>query len=269
MEEFTRFYNMGSNPFGKGIAADAAYPTGDIRQVHARLDHLARTGGIGLLTADPGAGKTFAVRSWAARANPNTTKVAYTCLSTVTNLDFYRLVCMELGLEPSFKKSEMHRDIQSCVRSLVDDRRMRVVLVIDEAHHLNSSILRDLQMLANFDMDSRDMFALVLVGHSVLAQYLSRQPYESLRQRLVVSYRMEGLDAAASADYVRTMLLKAGADPDIFDEAALASAHGAAGGSIRQLNRVIANALTIGAQNGARAVTAEMVACAAQEMSLL
>lgn len=268
MEQFMRFYNMGANPFAKGIPASDAHPTEDIRQVHARLDHLARTGGIGLITADPGTGKTFAVRSWADRANPNTTKVIYTCLSTVSNIDFYRLMCAELGLEPSFKKAGMYRDIQTCMRSLVEERRMRVIVVIDEAHLLHQSILRDLQMLTNFDMDSRDMFALVLVGHSALAQYMNRQPYESLRQRLVVNYRMRGLDEAMAGDYVRSMLLKAGADPNIFDDAAIASAHGAAGGSVRKLNSVIRNALTIGAQNGARAVDAEMVRCAAEELVL-
>ena len=266
---FMRFYNMGSNPFSKGLAARDAHPTADIRQVHARLDHLCRVGGIGLLTADPGTGKTFAVRSWAAKCNPNTTKVLYTCLSTVTNMEFYRMLCGELGLAPSFKKTDMYRDIQSCVRSLADERRMRVVVVVDEAHYLNSSILRDLQMLTNFDMDSRDMFALVLVGHPVLAQQLTRQPYESLRQRLVVSYRMEGLDEPAAKEYVRAMLLKCGADPDVFDDAALASAHGASGGSVRRLNAIVVNALTIGAQNGARAVDAEMVRCAAEELALL
>lgn len=268
-EHFARFYNMAFNPFAKGLPAKDAHETEDLRQVRARLDHLCRTGGIGLLTADPGAGKTFAVRTWAAGVNPNTTKVVYTALSTVSNLDFYRLLCAGLGVEPSFQKSRMHADLQACVRSPVDERRMRVVVVVDEAHYLNSSVLRDLQMIANFDMDSRDMFALVLVGHSVLAQYLNRQPHESLRQRLVVRYRMRGMDEAGAADYVRSMLLKAGADPDIFDAAALASAHAAAGGSVRRLNSILCDALAIGAQAGTRAVDAEMVRCAAEGLSLV
>ena len=267
-EMFTRFYNMGSNPFTKGIAAADAHVTEDIRQIHARLDHLCRTGGIGLITADPGMGKTFAVRSWVAKTNPNTTKAVYLCLSTVTNIDFYRLMSTELGLEPSFKKAEMYKDIQNCIRSLAEERHVKVVVVIDEAHLLHSSILRDLQMLTNFDMDSKDMFALVLVGHSALAQYLNRQPYESLRQRLVVSYRMGGLDEKATGDYIRSMLLKVGADPDIFDEAAIASAYSISGGSIRRLNAVLCNALTIGAQNNLRAIDTEVVRSAAEELSL-
>lgn len=264
-----RFYNMSRNPFSKGLPCDLAHPTEDLRQVHARLDHLARAGGIGLITADPGMGKTFAVRTWADSLNPNTNRVVYLCLSTVTNMEFYRELCQGLGIEPCFKKTDMFRDVQTCVRSLVEERRQRVTVVVDEAHYLQSSVLRDLQMIANFDMDSRDMLALVLVGHSVLAQYLSRQPHEALRQRLVASYRMRGLDEAGTADYVRSMLLKAGADPDILDEAALASAHACAGGSVRRLNSVVTNALTIGAQQRARAVDAEMVRCAADELAIL
>lgn len=264
-----RFYNMSRNPFAKGLPADMAFRTEDLRQVHARLDHLARTGGIGLVTAEPGMGKTFAVRTWADGLNPNTSRVVYLCLSTVTNMEFYRGLCQGLGVEPCFKKTDMFRDIQACVRSLVDERRQRVTVVVDEAHYLQSSVLRDLQMLTNFDMDSRDMLAVVLVGHTVLAQYLSRQPHEALRQRLVASYRMRGLDGAGAAEYVRAMLASAGADPDLLDDAAIASAHGCSGGSIRRLNSVLANALTIGAQQRARAIDAEMVRCAADELAIL
>ena len=268
-EDFVRFYNMSRNPFSKGLPCDLAHQTEDLRQVHARLDHLARAGGIGLITADPGMGKTFAVRTWADGINPNTNRLVYLCLSTVTNMEFYRELCQGLGIEPCFKKSDMFRDVQACVRSLVEERRMRVTVVVDEAHYLQSSVLRDLQMIANFDMDSRDMLAIVLVGHTVLAQYLSRQPHEALRQRLVASYRMRGLDEAGTADYVRSMLLRAGADPDILDAAALASAHACAGGSVRRLNSVVTNALTIGAQQRARAIDAEMVRCAADELAIL
>lgn len=264
-----RFYNMSRNPFSKGLPADMACQTEDLRQVRARLDHLSRAGGIGLVTADPGMGKTFAVRAWAEGLNPNTNRVVYLCLSTVTNMEFYRELCQGLGVEPCFKKVDMFRDVQARVRSLVEERRQRVTIVVDEAHYLQGPVLRDLQMIANFDMDSRDMMAIVLVGHTVLAQYLSRQPHESLRQRLVVSYRMRGLDGPAAADYVRTMLARVGADPDIFDDAALASAHACAGGSVRRLNSVVANALTIGAQQRARAVDAEMVRCAADELAIL
>ena len=63
--------------------------------------------------------------------------------------------------------------------------------------------------------------------------------------------------------------MKHSSDPDIFDDAALAAAHGVSGGSIRRLNSVIVNALTIGAQQQSRCVDAEMVRSAAEELSIL
>ena len=265
---FERFYNLAYNPFSKTLKASDAYDTEDMREVHNRLDHLARTGGIGLVTADPGMGKTFAVRTWAAKQNPNTAKCVYVCLSTVSGMEFYRQLCLELGITPAFKKVDMFRDLQAHLRHLALEKRVKVTVVLDEAQYLSPSILRDLKMLTNFDMDSRDCFACVLVGQSVLVQYLSRQPYEALRQRLVVNYQMEGPDEAQARDYVREMLRRAGGDPALFDDAALASAYGACGGSIRRLNSIVVNAMMIGSQLEARHIDAGVVLKAIEEASL-
>ena len=115
---FERFYNLAYNPFAKTVKPADAHPTEDMRQVHSRLDHLARTGGIGLVTADPGMGKTFAVRTWAAKQNPNSSKVVYTCMSTVSGMEFYRQLCLELGITAAFKKVDMFRDLQAHLRYL-------------------------------------------------------------------------------------------------------------------------------------------------------
>ena len=265
---FERFYNLAYNPFSKTLKASDAYDTADMREVHARLDHLSRTGGIGLVTADPGMGKTFAVRTWVAKQNPNTAKCVYACLSTVSGMEFYRQLCLELGITPAFKKVDMFRDLQSHLRYLALEKRVHVTVVLDEAQYLSPSILRDLKMLTNFDMDSRDCFACVLVGQSVLVQYLARQPYEALRQRLVVNYQMAGPDEAQAGDYVREMLRRAGGDPALFDDAAIASAYGACGGSIRQLNNIVVNAMMIGSQAEMRRIGAETVLKAIEEASL-
>ena len=102
----------------------------------------------------------------------------------------------------------------------------------------------------------------------MLVQYLTRQPNEALRQRLVVSYQMAGLDEAQAGDYVRDMLRRAGGDPALFDDAAITSAYGACGGSIRQLNNIVVNSMMIGSQNGKRHIDAGTVLAAIEEVSL-
>ena len=265
---FRRFYNLSSNPFTKSVASRDAFSTEDLRAVHGRLDYLLNAGGIGLVTADPGSGKTFAVRTWSERQNPNVVKIVYMSMTTVSATEFYRQLCGELGLVPAFRKVDMFRDLQAQLRNLCEEKRMRVMIVVDEAQYLQPSVLRDLKMLTNFDMDSRDCFALLLVGQPVLAQQLNRQPNEALRQRIVVNYAMEGVDEEQACAYVREMLRKAGGDPDLFDPAALAGAYAASGRSLRRLNSIVVNALMIGAQQQASHIDAEMVISAAQEAAL-
>lgn len=265
---FKRFYNMTYNPFSKQIKDKDIYQTEDLKQVHGRLDHLKNTGGIGLITAEPGAGKTFAIRTWKNKQNQNSMKFVYICMSSVTNREFYMELSSGLGVIPSFRKSDLFQDLQNCIRVLADERRMKVIIVIDEAQYLPSSIFKDLQMITNFDMDSRDLMSIVLVGHSILNQQISRQPFESLRQRLIVNYQMDGLNENQVKDYVKTQLSNAKADPNLFSDAALVSAASCAGGSIRKLNSIVTNALTIASQREIMTIDPEIVQSAADELAL-
>lgn len=110
---FEQFYGMSFNPFSKGVPVKHALRSDNLRQVSTRLDHLLRTGGIGLVCADPGSGKTLAIRSWTDGLNRNTHLVVYICMSTLSTSEFYRQLCYELGVEPSARKVDMFRDIQA------------------------------------------------------------------------------------------------------------------------------------------------------------
>ena len=145
---------------------------------------------------------------------------------------------------------------------------MKVVICIDEAQYLPSSILKDLQMITNFDMDSRDLVSIILAGHSMLNKQISRQPFESLQQRLIVNYQLEGLTEEQTIDYVQTQLSRVGADPNLFSEPAIISAASFAGRSIRKLNSIITNAFTIATQKQVNSITPEIVQNATDELLL-
>ena len=56
---FEQYWHLTRNPFDKALPARDAFSTRDFREATSRLDFLARAGGIGLVTAPPGAGKTY------------------------------------------------------------------------------------------------------------------------------------------------------------------------------------------------------------------
>ena len=200
--------------------------------------------------------------------NPNQVKFYYICLSTVSATEFYRQLCVKLGLEVSYKKTVMFQRIQEYFYSMCMNKNVHCMICLDEAQYLNSDILRDLKMLCNFCMDSKNCFSLILLGQPVLVSLMMRQPNEALRQRIAVSYSFVGLSEDEARDYIRDRMELSGATPCIFDENAVTAAYASCNSSLRQLNLILTKALTIGAQNQKQNVDTDMILAAVNDISL-
>lgn len=265
---FRQFYGMTMNPFEKGIKEKDAYFSKDLKEMISRLEYLNEAKGIGLFTASPGNGKTFALRCFAKKVNPNLTKVIYLCFTTVTTTEFYRQFCISLGIEPSSRKSDMFKNIKDYMENMSTDKRIHYILVWDEAQYLNSDILKDLKLLMNFSMDSKDCFSLVLIGQPVLNNILEKQVHEALKQRIIINYNFEGLSENEVLDYINSRLSLAGATAEIFDNNALLAAYRSCTSSIRRLNMILTKALIIGAQHEKTVIDTDIIMAAANEISL-
>jgi type II secretory pathway predicted ATPase ExeA len=261
-------YSLRADPFDKSILTKDAFVTCDFKECTSRLDYLARTRGLGLLTAAPGYGKTFCVRAFSERQNPALVKVVYLCMSTLSAMEFYRQLCVAIGLEAAYRKADMFRELQQNLEYLYTVKKVHCIIVIDEAQYLNAAILRDLKMLMNFECDSRDRFSLLLCGQPVLADMLSRQIHEALRQRIVVSYGFVGITEDEAVGYAKRMLALAGGPQTLFDEAALHAAYNCSNASIRVFGRVLSKALMIGAQADTDVIGADMVMAASNEIEI-
>ena len=107
---FRSYYGLSFNPFDKQNAREKdRFLSKDISEMTSRLDYLKDTRGIGLFTARPGMGKSFALRCFAKSLNPNLYHMEYICLSTVSVMEFYRQLCSVLGVEPRGGKPGMFR----------------------------------------------------------------------------------------------------------------------------------------------------------------
>lgn len=90
------------------------------------------------------------------------------------------------GLEPSYRRAQLWRDIKQRVHELVDTRQVTPLWIIDEAQNLPNEFFRDFPAFLNFTFDSRDLISVWLVGHPALAQTLDRAPYAALASRIQV-----------------------------------------------------------------------------------
>lgn len=265
---FRQRYQLNADPFSKALCAKDAYVTNDFKECTSRLEYLARNRGLALITAAPGYGKTFCMRAFAEKQNANLVKVVYMCMTTLSTMEFYRQLCVALGLESQYRKADMFRDIQANLDYLYVVKKVHCIIIIDESQYLNAAILRDLKMLMNFDFDSRDRFSLVLSGQPVLADTLSRQIHEALRQRITVNYEFTGITETEATEYAKKMLALAEGSMTLFDEAAIHAAFNCSNGAIRVFGHILSRALIIGAQNDANTIGTDMVMAAANEIEI-
>lgn len=265
---YLNYYGLEFNPFDKDIETKYAYETADFKILKNRLEFVKDNKTMALITGNPGMGKTFAIRNFLNELNRNLYKIIYICMSTVTTYEFYKQLCYELGIEPPYKKIDMFREIQERILNLSKDKRINIIIVLDEAQYLKTGILNDLKILLNFDMDSKNYVSLILVGQPVLNSILRRNIYDALNQRITVSYNMIGITKQELKDYIDSRIKLAHGNNGIFNEQAVEAIYNACNGSIRVANNIITKSLIIGKSKQSQIIDSDLIIEAVNELTL-
>lgn len=266
---YLSYYGLEFNPFDKNIDTNIAFESNDYKILNNRLEFIKEHKGMALITGSPGMGKTFVIRSFLNKLNKNLYKVIYICMSTITVFEFYKQLCYELSIEPPFKKIDMFKEIQERIIDLVKEKRINLIIVLDEAQYLKSSILNDLKLLFNFELDSKNYASVILVGQPVLNSILSRNIYEALAQRITISYNMNGITKEELKEYIDSRIKIAHGNSGIFNEQAIETIFSASNGSIRMVNNIVTKCLIIGKSKNKECIDSEIVLEASNELSFI
>jgi type II secretory pathway predicted ATPase ExeA len=265
---FKPFYGFTLNPFDKSMSENHAFKSSDHEQMLSRLEYLKNTRGIGVFTAAPGMGKTYALRCFAQSLNPNLYQLSYICLSTVSVTEFYQQFCYELGLDYCSQKATMFRNIQERLLHLLKEKRKTFILAVDESQYLSHNVLRDIKMLMNTNFDSLDCFAMIFIGQPHLYSTFEKPIHEALKQRIVIHYNYAGLSTDEAKNYIYSRIEVAGAARSIIDDAAALAAANFSQGAPRIINSVMSNALIIGAQLKRSVIDTEVILAACNNLTL-
>lgn len=262
------FFGLEYDPFAPQSDKAGCFVSQDFNQATARLEHLRELRGIGLFTGHPGSGKTAVVRSWATGLNPGLFKAIYLPMSSVSTMEFYRSLCLGLGLEPKYKKIDMFHDVQQRIAALHKEKKTTPVLILDEAQYLRPDTLNDLKLILNFDMDSKAYAILILMGLPVLGAVLSRKHHEALAQRIVMNYSFQGLARSEAEPYLVSRLKAAGVHEPVFEPAAVEAIFAASNGSVRHLNALASKALLLAAHKQSRRISSDLILAVRDDMAL-
>lgn len=266
---YRAYWNMEYNPFSKEVGINKIYKTEDFNEAQTRLEFLEKARGIGLFTGVPGTGKTYSIKYFLENLNNGLYKIVYLPLTSVSVLDFYRALCVELNLEVKCGKTKMFYEIQECIKKIVKEQKKHLIIAIDEVQLLKAEILTDLKILFNFEMDSKNMATVILIGLPVINHILSRHTNEDLNQRIVMNYEFKGLSKEDIRGYITDRLKLVNVREDIITENAIATLPNLVNGSIRKLNLIIERALIIGAIEKAEKIDNELIMKAVNDISLV
>ena len=234
----------------------------------SRLNVLKDVRGIGLFTASPGMGKSYCLRCFAKSLNPNLHHMEYICLSTISVADFYKQLCIILGVSEKGGKTAMFKAIQEQIYYLYHEKRQPLLLAIDEAQYLSNGIFNDIKMLMNYGYDSVNCFTLILCGESHLNDILRKQIHEALRQRITIHYNYQGLTDDEVMSYVVHKLNCAGSSKAIIDESALRAVASHTHGNPRLIDNLMSDALVIGSQQDKKSIDTDIILAAVNNQNL-
>jgi type II secretory pathway predicted ATPase ExeA len=140
------------------------------------------------------------------------------------------------------------------------------VLIVDEAHLLDSSQLEELRLMTNAEMDSANPFALVLLGQPALRSRLRLGTYAALDQRVTLRYALPAMTAQETAGYVAHHVGLAGRKDTLFSDDAVARLHEAGRGLPRAVNNLARQALVAAYANRSALVDDKAARQAVAEM---
>jgi general secretion pathway protein A len=245
-------------PFTKEIAdSDLWIPPSKQALVDELVESIQARQSV-LLAGEAGVGKTCVLRALRQRLPKEQFRLTYCHNATLGRRDFYRQLCLALGLSPKATAAAVFFTVTTHVQELVQSR-VHPVFLLDEAHLLHPDVLAHLHILLNYQWDSRALLSIVLVGLPELDDRLSLGAHRPLLSRLHARLRLDPVSLDDTEQYLRYRLKLAGCDKELFPRDATALLHEASGGAHRDLDRLASLALREAARKKRKLVDRELV----------
>ena len=265
---YEAYWGLREKPFRKTPDPRYLFLNDTYEEALERLQFAVEEMELALLTGEVGSGKTLLTRALVDKVGERY-EVGMILNPRLSPRQFLRTTAGEIGVkEPRFHSSDLLEQIHARLLEL-DESGRAALLIVDEAHLIpGKPTFEEIRLLTNFQLDDRNLIAIVLVGQPELRERLRHRAYRALTQRIGVSYDLVPLAAADARAYFAHRLKVAGSERPLFSAEAIERLYEASGGIPRVLNQLATQALLEGMARGASQVDADVVGSVAAERDL-
>lgn len=268
---YEAFFGLKEKPFE--MTPDTRYFYPSPKHLEA-LNHMVyaieERRGFVVITGEIGAGKTTLSRVLLQKLDPMT-KTAIIRNTQLTAKDLLSLTLEEL--EVPYKPGETKASLINRLNAfLIEQLRSNtnIVLLVDEAQNLKTSVLEEVRMLSNLETETEKLIQVILMGQPELRAKLWLKTLTQLRQRVSLHYHLSALDSPETAAYVAHRLHVAGANgAPIFESGVLPRIFEETQGLPRLINALCDRALLTGYVNETKVIGPSIVEEAARELPSL
>ena len=241
---YRRHFGLTHCPLSK--QTKTLWDDGALDALNQRFNWLLESPGIGLLTGEPGVGKTAWIRQLKKELNPHQYQVIYLAETDFGRLDIYRQLAIEFGLEPAYRRANLWRQIKEHITQMVETRSVLPVWIIDESHNLPVEFFKDFPAFLNFAFDSKDLMTVWFLGHCSLENMLNRAPYAALSSRIQIKEKLDPIvEQERFSQLVDQGFKDAGATQRMISEPGIELLRMASKGKPRIASQLILNALQL------------------------
>jgi type II secretory pathway predicted ATPase ExeA len=252
-------FGLSLEPFSKEIDDHELWLPPSKRALLDELAEAADARESVVLTGEPGAGKTCLLRALRHTLPPARFRLTYCHNATLGRRDFYRQLCLALGLAPSATAAAVFYAVSSHVEDLAREH-LHPVFLLDEAHLLHQDTLDHLHILLNYEWDSKPLLSLLLVGLTDFEERLRLRRNRSLYSRLARRLTIDPLRPEDTADYLALRLRRAGCDRELFPADSVALLHEAVVGSLRDADRIATACLRLATRRKRKVIDRDVLA---------
>ncbi len=267
MSNYKQYFGFKIEPFEKEISAKKLLKLPNMIAVKERIDYISKIGGVMVVTGEVGSGKSTSLRWAISHYHQSQYKIVNVIGNNGSIIEFYKQLCWAIDLDLlTNSRTRLIKMFKSTIQDIVLSQKQNIIIIIDEASLLKHEIFAELQILLQFENDSKNMLSVVFAGQVGLIDKLKYRGAAALASRVIAKTHLNGINTEQMKEYLQHHLKIAGVKEMLFPNEAVTAIQQGSGGLLRKANHLARGSLIAAANENKSSVTAEHIRIASTEL---